>query len=334
MPMLNASRHMRRCLVLIIAPLLLLAGCAKFDTAMEIKDENHVHLKSTVGVSKSIASTSDDPLVSELSDCNNSKGSAGTGSDGKVEKFEDDNYIGCIIAGETTAANLDKEVGMQITFDKNEVSFKMTSDLFRDSGRSDRTPDASMFSDFKVSVTFPGKVLSHSGSSKVDGNTVTWTDPNDLLFGSGLTATSKRSNGIPTWAWIVVAVAVLAIVGIVVVILNKKKGQKAGQPENGGAPWTMQYPGDGQPQGQPQQWNGQLYQGDPYVQPPYQDPSYQDPRQQEPGQHWGNQPLGHVSGGATSASQTGQNPIPYQGSQPGQQPPSNPDDFWKNHSSC
>ena len=105
MPMLNASRHMRRCLVLIIAPLLLLAGCAKFDTAMEIKDENHVHLKSTVGVSKSIASTSDDPLVSELSDCNNSKGSAGTGSDGKVEKFEDDNYIGCIIAGETTAAN-------------------------------------------------------------------------------------------------------------------------------------------------------------------------------------------------------------------------------------
>ena len=155
-----------------------------------------------------------------------------------------------------------------------------------------------------------------------------------MLFGSGLTATSKRSNGIPTWAWIVVAVAVLAIVGIVVVILNKKKGQKAGQPENGGAPWTMQYPGDGQPQGQPQQWNGQLYQGDPYAQPPYQDPSYQDPRQQEPGQHWGNQPLGHVSGGATSAPQTGQNPIPYQGSQPGQQPPSNPDDFWKNHSSC
>ncbi|GAE73330.1 hypothetical protein JCM18916_2839 [Cutibacterium acnes JCM 18916] len=69
----------------------------------------------------------------------------------------------------------------------------------------------------------------------------------------------------------------------------------------------MQYPGDGQPQGQLQQWNGQLYQGDPYAQPPYQ-----DPRQQEPGQLWGNQPLGHVSGGATSASQTGQNPIPNQ----------------------
>lgn len=316
-----------------LSRLLLLAGCAKFDTAMEIKDENHVHLKSTVGVSKSIASTSAGSLASEFSDCNNSKGSAGTGSDGTVEKFEDNSYIGCIIAGETTAADLNKEDGMQITFDKNKVSFKMTSDLFRDSGRSDRTPDASMFSDFKVSVTFPGKVLSHSGSSKVDGNTVTWTDPSDLFSSSGLTATSKRSNGIPIWVWIIVAVAVLAIVGVVVVILNKKKGQKAGQPENGGAPWTMQYPGDGQPQGQPQQWNGQLYQGDPYAQPPYQDPSYQDPRQQEPGQLWGNQPLGHVSGGATSASQTGQNPIPNQGSQPGQQPPSDPDDFWKNHGS-
>ena len=333
MLMLNVSRHMRRCLVLIIAPLLLLAGCAKFDTAMEIKDENHVHLKSTVGVSKSIASTSAGSLASEFSDCNNSKGSAGTGSDGTVEKFEDNSYIGCIIAGETTAADLNKEDGMQITFDKNKVSFKMTSDLFRDSGRSDRTPDASMFSDFKVSVTFPGKVLSHSGSSKVDGNTVTWTDPSDLFSSSGLTVTSKRSNGIPIWVWVIVAVAVLAIVGVVVVILNKKKGQKAGQPENGGAPWTMQYPGDGQPQGQLQQWNGQLYQGDPYAQPPYQDPSYQDPRQQEPGQLWGNQPLGHVSGGATSASQTGQNPIPNQGSQPGQQPPSDPDDFWKNHGS-
>ncbi|MBD4448002.1 hypothetical protein GUG94_23900, partial [Xanthomonas citri pv. citri] len=79
-------------------------------------------------------------------------------------------------------------------------------------------------------------VLSHSGSSKVDGNTVTWTDPSDLFSSSGLTATSKRSNGIPIWVWIIVAVAVLAIVGVVVVILNKKKGQKAGQPENGGAP--------------------------------------------------------------------------------------------------
>lgn len=121
MPMLNVSRHMRRCLVLIIAPLLLLAGCAKFDTAMEIKDENHVHLKSTVGVSKSIASTSAGSLASEFSDCNNSKGSAGTGSDGTVEKFEDNSYIGCIIAGETTAADLNKEDGMQITFDKNKV---------------------------------------------------------------------------------------------------------------------------------------------------------------------------------------------------------------------
>ena len=73
---------------------------------MEIKDENHIHLKSTVGVSKSIASTSAGSLASEFSDCNNSKGSAGTGSDGTVKKFEDNNYIGCIIAGELSLIHI------------------------------------------------------------------------------------------------------------------------------------------------------------------------------------------------------------------------------------
>ena len=330
--MLSVSRHMRRCLVLVLAPLLLLAGCVKFDTAMEIKDENHIHLKSTVGVSKSIASAYSDRLATELSNCNNSMGSAGTGSGNKIEKFEDKDYVGCIVAGDTTAADLNKDRGMQATFDKKEVSFRMTSDLFRDGGRSDQAIDASMFSDFKVSVTFPGKVLSHSGSSKVDGNTITWTDPKDLFSSSGLTATSKRSNGIPTWVWIVVALGVLAIIGVVVVVLNKEKNHKPGQPDNGGVPWTMQYPGDGQPSGQPQQWNGQPYQGDPHVQPPYQYPN-QYPRQQGPGQPWANQSWDTASGDATNAPQAGPNPTPHQGSQPGQQTPSDPDDFWKNHGS-
>jgi len=41
-------------------------------------------------------------------------------------------------------------------------------------------------SKYKVVVDFPGKVLSHSGSSKVSGRTVTWTDPADPLYATAL----------------------------------------------------------------------------------------------------------------------------------------------------
>ena len=307
--MLSASRRMRRCLVLLLAPLLLLAGCVKFDTSMELKDENHIHLKATVGISKSMVGMSGGNLPPEFSDCSNSKESAGVGSSDKAEKLEDEEYIGCTFTKDTTAAELNKEPGMKVTFDEDEVSAQVSSDLFRDSGRSGEAIGATMFSDFKVSVTFPGKVVSHSGSSTVDGNTVTWTDPKDLFSSSGLTAASKRSNGIPAWIWIGAAVVGLAIAGAVVVIVSKKKGPKATQPEDDDAPWAMQYLGDGRLQGQSQ--------------PP------QGSSQQDSGQPWGNQPWGYASGDATSAPQPGQDPVRRQGSQPGWQSPSDPDDFWK-----
>ncbi|MGK2351412.1 LppM family (lipo)protein [Cutibacterium sp. V947] len=295
--MQSVSRHLRRCLAVLLAPLLLLAGCVKFDTAMEIKDEDHIHVKATVGISKSMADMSGEDLTSQFSDCDDTKGVGGGTSNAKGEKFEDDQYIGCTYSGDVTAAEYNKgNEGSKVTFDRDKVTFKMNNGYFDGAGGSTESLDASMFSDFKVSIIFPGKVLNHSGSSKVDGNTVTWTDPKDMFSSEGLSATGERNNGVPTWVWIVVAVSVLAIIGVVVAVLFKKKGQRASKPENGDTPWAMQYPG--QPQGNPQA-----------QQPPYQSPSQSD------------QPWGHVPGNATGAAQ------------PDQQPPSHPDDFWKNHGS-
>lgn len=317
--MLSVSHHMRRHLVLLLAPLLLLAGCVKFDTAMEIKDEDHIHVKATVGISKSMADMSGEDLTSQFSNCSDVKGMGGGASSAKGEKFEDDQYIGCTYSGDITAAEYNKkDDGSKITFDKDKVTFKMNAGYFNDAGGSTESLDASMLSDFKVSIIFPGKVLSHSGSSKVDGNTVTWTDPKDVFSSEGLSATGERNDGVPAWVWIVVAVAALAIIGIVVAVVLKKKGPKASEPENGDAPWAMQYPG--QPQGQqPQQgnsqtpqWGSQPDRGNPQA----QQSSYQNPSQSQPGQPWG-----HLPGNATGAPR------------PDQQPPSNPDDFWKNHGS-
>ena len=156
---------MRRHLVLLLAPLLLLAGCVKFDTAMEIKDEDHIHVKATVGISKSMANMSGEDLTSQFSNCSDVKGMGGGASSAKGEKFEDDQYIGCTYSGDITAAEYNKkDDGSKITFDKDKVTFKMNAGYFNDAGGSTESLDASMLSDFKVSIIFPGKVLSNSGS--------------------------------------------------------------------------------------------------------------------------------------------------------------------------
>ncbi|WCC79467.1 hypothetical protein O6R08_08065 [Cutibacterium equinum] len=363
--MLSASRHLRRYLVLLLAPLLLLAGCVKLDMATEIKDEDHIHVKVTVGVSKSMAEMSGQDLTSEFSDCGQLAKSSGGASNAKVEKFEDDKYIGCTFSADGTAADFtENSEDTEITFDKDKVTFKMDSGTLSDSGGSNNpfgsgeSLSASMLTDFKISVTFPGKVLSHSGSSKVDGRTVTWVDPKDMFSDEGLSATAERDGGVPMWVWIVVAVAALAIIGVVVaVVVKKKKGAKGSQPGNGDPSWAMQYPG--QPQGQQEQWNnhpGQPYQGNPQgQQPPYPNPGQPQPytnqpqpgqpgqpqpgqsqaqpgqpgqpqpgqSQAQPGQPQSQpgQPWGHAPGNGTGAPQPGPNPA--------QRPPSHPDDFWK-----
>lgn len=67
---------------------------------------------------------------------------------------------------------------MGLAFDADKVSLSIGRKFFKDA-RLDKIKVGA----FKVSVTFPGKVISHSGSSSVDGNTVTWTDIKTLHQG-------------------------------------------------------------------------------------------------------------------------------------------------------
>ena len=57
------------------------------------------------------------------------------------------------------------------------------------------TESASIFTDFEVRVTFPGRVLSASGSGRIEGNTVTWSDPKDMYLKEGLRATASAEIG-------------------------------------------------------------------------------------------------------------------------------------------
>ncbi|WP_407643720.1 LppM family (lipo)protein [Cutibacterium porci] len=104
----------------------------------------------------------------------------------KPEFVEDKEYVGCKYTVTTTADDA-RGVGLGLTLDADKVSLSIGKKFF-----NGVELDKSMVGDFKVSVTFPGKVISHSDSSSVDGNTVTWTDIKDST--SRLKAVSERPS--------------------------------------------------------------------------------------------------------------------------------------------
>ena len=135
-----------------------------------------------------------------------------------VKPFDDDKYLGCTVTGTMTVAELTGQASSSsssakpsttpskgfagdgpifIAFDDDKIRFRLDGSDLQDAisgfGSSELGGSAKGF-DFKVSVTFPGKVLSHSGASKVDGKTVTWTDIEDLESYSGLEASGEVAS--------------------------------------------------------------------------------------------------------------------------------------------
>lgn len=175
----------------------------------------------------------------------------------KVKPFDDGTYVGCTVTGTMTATDITVQSGrphsvadpstdvfrghkengpIGITFDNEIIRFHLDRSALFDfvpGVNSSGVGDMAGIGDFKVSVTFPGTVLSHSGSSKVDGDTVTWTDVSDLLSPDGLTASGKSQGGLPGWVWGIGALVTLASGGAVAaMIINRRWWAR---PRDGGA---------------------------------------------------------------------------------------------------
>ena len=258
-----ATRHSARYLTaLLLTPLLLLSGCGKFNAGFVIEDENHVDATLTVGVLKSVldefTGSEAEEVTKELRDCSELKKSYELDENAAdkmtVKPFDDDKYLGCTVTGTMTVAELTGQASSSsssakpsttpskgfagdgpifIAFDDDKVRFRLDGSDLQDAisgfGSSELGGSAKGF-DFKVSVTFPGKILSHSGASKVDGKTVTWTDIEDLESYSGLEASGQRGGGFPGWTWVVLAVVVVAIGGaIAAVVVDKRKAAQGGR---------------------------------------------------------------------------------------------------------
>src|SRR5699024_9861377 len=191
--------------------------------------------------------------------------------------------------------------------------------------------------DFRMTFTFPGAIIEASGG-EVDGNSVTFTDVNEVTQGVDIRADAS------SFPWVIVVVAVLIIgflflVGLAAGVFcvrraRRNKSTPAAVPgaysadSAHGAPQGQ--PGQPGQQGQPgqagQQWGGQAspppapQQGQQWGQPQQgapQDPNA--PQWNQPGQ--GGQPWDHPGQGGQPWDHPGQG---GQNGQGGQQPPQNP----------
>lgn len=234
----------RKLLALLTLPLVvLLAGCMKFESTVTISSNDTVDFTLLLAIQKEYAS-----LLQEA--C--SEDSDATLPAGAVEQYSDEEYVGCTMTA--NGAPIDKldagDGSWVVTHQDGQYRFAMASS---DSQSAD-TPEltSAMFDSFRVSVTFPGEVTSHSGASIVEGTTVTWTDPSDLFGGEGLSATSNEASLLKVaLPWVLGVMGLLAVVGVVVVLARRA------QPAVPAAPAPAGDPGLGTSHGAPPTGNPQ-----------------------------------------------------------------------------
>lgn len=195
----------RRLTALLVLPLVvLLSSCMRLQTDYEILGDNKVKVAIDFGARNDVLGE----LGDDVPDFCEQEGLMDPDGLKKQEYVDADEegYTGCRLTGTTTISELN-ESGTSLTLgDDGTWTFLMEGNDSMEG--STMTPD--MFSDFLIRVTFPGEVLTHNGASTVEGTTVTWSNPADLLAPEGLEATAENASSIP-WLWITVGLVGLAV---------------------------------------------------------------------------------------------------------------------------
>jgi hypothetical protein len=134
---------------------------------------------------------------------------------------EREGWRGCRVTGSADRADFGRtsigRTGMVVVGGRDEYRFVWAP--------TDSPEAAAQLEHFEFSVTFPGPVTSHSGSGTVWMNTVTWTDPADLVARPGLIATGKREPGlVQRLIWPVgMAVALVAVACIARAVMSRRR---------------------------------------------------------------------------------------------------------------
>lgn len=267
------STSPRRALALLLVPLvLLLSSCIRMTADYDIVSENEVTLVADFGIQNSAAAQ----MGSEVPDLCEQEGFddvQGATAEPYAEEG-DGGYTGCRISGTARTSDLSGD-GTTIELADGVWTFAM------EGTPGEEEMSAEMFSDFRVSVTFPGKVLSHNGTSTVEGTTVTWSTAADMFTADGLLATAEDGAGGVDWLWIALGALVIAGIAAAVVVATRNRRRHEPEPtfQDGSTPYPYPYPpGPGQQYAPPPP--GQAYPPPTHVPP--MTPTPQQPEAAQP----------------------------------------------------
>ncbi|MGP9603601.1 MULTISPECIES: LppM family (lipo)protein [unclassified Brachybacterium] len=329
---MSSSISIRRKIVavLLLPFLMVLAGCGKFHADFDIQDVDTINVNYDFAMDEEFAEglySSADEFCTTFEDRYTVAGETAP----SAEPYEENGQLGCRITGTMTSENF----GGGFSLTEADGEYHLVIDGSESVGQDLNSPEMEGFEiDFRMTFTFPGKILESQGG-QVDGNSVTFTDLNELAAGIDIRA---DASGFP-WVIVVIVVLVLgfflllllAAIAFFVIRARRNKGGGSGgsgmpvgygaapsgaaagtmppAAPQGGQQWGQQ-PG-GQQGGQPdgQQWG----QASPPPAPP-------QPGGQQGGQQWGqaSPPPAPRQGGQQGGQQWGQQPGK------GQQPPQNP----------
>ncbi|MGO2558343.1 LppM family (lipo)protein [Brachybacterium sp.] len=333
---MNSISTRRRLLAVLLLPfLMVLAGCGKLHADFEITDADTVNAVFDIAVDTEFAEglwDSAETFCSEMYSETLLDEDAPT-----VEPYEENGQLGCTISGVITSEDFDSD--FNVTEEDGELHLVISGD----ESTSDLASAEDLGFDFRMTFTFPGKIIEANGG-EIDGSSVTYSDADALTTGIDIRA---DAGGFP---WIIVIVVVLvlgflfllllAAVAFFVIRARRNKGggstpsgmpggygsaamagaaAPAAAPGQPGQQWGQASPPPAAPQ--EQQW-GQASpppaphppQGEqPWSQPPQGEQPWSQPPQ-------GEQPWSQPPQGEQPWSQPPQDGQPGQGQQPPQPP--------------
>lgn len=231
------QRRMRTATALGALAVLSLAGCMKMDMAIELLPEDQVTGTITMAVSREfaeLAGESPESLADQMAaDLAETEGATSV-------PYDDGTYIGstttfdAVSVEEWTAENGSESLAIARDGDEYVVTgeFDMT-----DAGGLEEY-GLTVPLDIRIAVTFPGKVSEHNGT--LSGTTVEWIPVAGELNEISARGSATGGGGIP-WLIIGVALGALVLVGLVVLLLVRRKPAAAGAPETFGAPAMPPY---------------------------------------------------------------------------------------------
>lgn len=319
----------RRIVAVLLLPfLMVLAGCGKFHADFDIQDADTINVSYDFAMDEEFAEglySSAEEMCTAFEEEMTAVGEMAP----SVEPYEENGQLGCLITGVMTSDNF--EDGFSLT--EADGEYHLVIDGSESVGQDLDSPEMEGLEiDFRMTFTFPGEVLASQGG-QVDGNSVTFTDLNELAAGIDIRA---DAGGFP---WVIVVIVALVLGFLLLLLLaaviffvlraRRNKGGGAG--------------GSGMPAGYGAAAPGAAAGATPPVAPQSGQQGGQpwgqaSPAPTQPGGPQGDQPWGQASPppapqqqqwSQSGQGQPGQNQ-PNQGGQPwdhpdqGQQPPQNP----------